>query len=66
MVSPTPIIKIDSIDDLFNSRMRFVARHDSALYTYLKSIDSPIIDLIDTFKDYSLIKDKLFNGLLNG
>ena len=68
MVSPSPITKIDSLDNLLDSHIRIVVRHDSALYTYLKSIDSPILDRLDIFKfeDYLSIEEKLFNGLKDG
>ena len=68
MVSPSPITKIDSLDNLFDSDMRIVVRHDSALYTYLQLIDSPILDRLDTFTfhDYLSIEEKLFNGLIDG
>ena len=66
MVSPSPITKIDSLDHLFDSDMTIVAREDSALYTYLTSIDSPMVDRIDIFQNYSLVQDKIFYGLQNG
>ena len=65
MVSPTPIIKIDTIDDLFDSDMRIVARYDSALYTYLESIDSPLVDRFDPCDNFPP-NDQLIDELIAG
>ena len=67
MVLPTPIIKIDTIDNLFDSDMRIVARYDSALYTYLESIDSPLInrfEAYDNFPSNDILIDRLIAGSL--
>ena len=66
MVSPTPLTKINSMDDLFKSNMDILAREDSALYTYLDSIQSPLINRIESYKDLDPIKNKLFDGLRTG
>ena len=66
MVSPTPVTKIDSIDDLFDSDLTILARHDSALYSYLHSINSTLLKRLDTYEDKDKIKNKLFDGLKKG
>ena len=58
MVLPTPITKIDSIDDLLDSDLRIVVRYDSAFYAHQSAIRSPIIDRIDTYKDFKIIQKK--------
>ena len=65
MVLPTPITKIETINDLFDSDMRIVARYDSALYTYLESIESPLLDRIDPYKSLPS-NEKLLDGLIAG
>ena len=66
MVSPTPVTKIDSIDDLFKSDMVILARLDSALYTYLDSIQSPLINRIESYRNFESINEKLLHGLRSG
>ena len=66
MVSPKPVTKIDSIDDLFKSDMVVLARDDSVLYTYLDSIQSPLIKRIESYTNYETINEKLFDGLRTG
>ena len=66
MVLPTPLTKIDSIDDLFKSNMVILARLDSALYTYLDSIQSPLINRIESYRNFESINEKLFHGLRTG
>ena len=66
LILPTPITKIDTIEQLFDSDMRIVARKDCALYQYLLSSKSEQIDRVDLYTDYSIIKDKLFVGLRTG
>ena len=65
MILPTPITKIDTIDDLFDSDMRILSRHDSALYTYLELIGSPFVNRFDTYKDV-ISKEVTFDGLRTG
>ena len=65
MILPTPITKIDTIDDLFDSDMRIYARSDSALYTYLTSIESPVVYRFDTYQNVPSL-EKLFYGLRTG
>ena len=66
MVSPTPLTKIDSLDELFKSNMVIFARDDSTFLGYLKSINSTWKNHVIDDKDFLLIQDTLFEGLRNG
>ena len=66
MVSPKPVTKIDSIDDLFKSDMVVLARDDSVLFTYLDSIQSPLIKRIESYTNYESINEKLLHELRTG
>ena len=65
MILPTPITKIDTIDQLFNSDMKIVTRYNTAFYTYLTSIESPLVDRIETNTNFIFTQDE-FDALRTG
>ena len=66
MVSPTPVTKIDSIDELFKSNMVIMARDDSSFLSYLTAIKSPMKNRVKDYNNFPKIQGQLFEGLRNG
>ena len=70
MVVPTPVHKINNLEELADSKLTVIAREDSSLVTFAKYVDSDlaksIMPRLRVYSDFGEIKSELFNGLKNG